>query len=312
MKITVGTRGSLLAVEQARPMVDFLKSRNVDVVWREFTTHGDKWLAGPLEKAGHTGLFTKELEESLLAEEVDLLIHSLKDVALERPAGIVTACIPERANPLDLLILRPGSPANPTIGTSSIRRERILKELMPTATFTWIRGNVPTRIQRVREGVMREAPVHGTLLAAAGVERLQAAIQGGAAQKAVNMDLSDLQVRILTPEELLPAPGQGALLAETRSNRPEILDLLLEYHHQPTAQCVTLERGVLAAIGGGCQQPLGAYATHEPDGSLRLRVAYAGQRGVIKWEGAGRDPQALLEACRLHLIAQDGPDTCIH
>lgn len=296
-KITVGTRGSLLAVEQARPMVDFLRSKNVEVAWREFTTHGDKWLAGPLEKAGNTGLFTKELEDSLLAEEVDLLIHSLKDVSLERPAGIITACIPERANPLDLLIMRPDSPANPTVGTSSIRRERILKELMPTAALTWIRGNVPTRIQRVRDGIMRDAPVHGTLLAAAGVERLQAAGKSG--EKII---LSDLDVRVLSPEELLPAPGQGALLAETRSNRPDILDLLSEYHHQPTAQCVALERGVLAAIGGGCQQPLGAYATLEPNGIFRLRAAYAGERGIIKWEGAGSDPLPLLEACRRHLL----------
>jgi len=279
-RIVVGTRNSLLAMGQAKPMVDWLKSQGHEVVWREFTTHGDRWLAGPLEKAGVTGLFTKELEEALAAREVDLLIHSLKDVALERPEGTLRACIPLREDPFDLLILRPDAPENPTLGTSAVRRERMLRQLLPQARFTWIRGNVPTRLQRVRDGVLREEPLHGTLLAAAGLKRL-------------GLDLAGLEVRALTPEELLPAPGQGALLAETRTDRPDIVEALAPLHHSATALCVDLERRVLAGLGGGCQQPLGALAEDLGDGRVRLRAAFAQEHGIVRAQAEG-DPEAAL------------------
>ena len=105
-KVRVGTRGSKLALAQAKPMVDFLRGQGLEIDWREFTTSGDKWLAGPLDERGGSGFFTKELEDALLDGEVDLLIHSLKDVALDRPAGIVPACFPLREDPRDILVLR--------------------------------------------------------------------------------------------------------------------------------------------------------------------------------------------------------------
>lgn len=278
-RIVVGTRNSLLAMAQARPMVDWLKAQGHEVIWREFTTHGDRWLEGPLEKAGATGLFTKELEEALSAGEVDLLIHSLKDVSLERPAGTLRACIPLREDPSDLLILRPDRPKHPTLGTSAVRRERMLRQAMPEARFTWIRGNVPTRLQRVRDGILREKPLHGTLLAAAGVKRL-------------GLDLSGLEVLALAPETLLPAPGQGALLAETRTNRPDIVEALRPLHHPGTALCVDLERRVLAGLGGGCQQPLGALAQPCPEG-VHLRAAYALEDRIVMADSCGAPDQAL-------------------
>ncbi|MBP1626663.1 MAG: Porphobilinogen deaminase [Holophagaceae bacterium] len=263
-------------------MVDWLKSQGHEVSWREFTTHGDRWLAGPLDKAGATGLFTKELEEALALGEVDLLIHSLKDVAMDRPAGTLRACIPMREDPSDLLILRPDRPEAPTLGTSAVRRERMLRQAMPQAHFTWIRGNVPTRLQRVRDGILREEPLHGTLLAAAGVKRL-------------GLDLSGLEVRALDAEELLPAPGQGALLAETRTDRPDIAEALKPLHDTDTALCVDLERRVLAGLGGGCQQPLGALAQCLGDGRIRLRAAFALEDRIVKAEGIG-SPEMALEA----------------
>lgn len=282
-QVTVATRGSALAVGQAEPLVRFLESRGYEVSWRKFSTSGDQWLQGPLDKQSGGGFFTKELEDAMAAGAADLLIHSLKDVSLERPAGIVPACIPLREDPSDWLVMRPDAPEDLVIGTSAVRREKVLRDLFPRARFTWIRGNVQTRLQRVRDGVLRDEPIHATLLAAAGLKRL-------------GLDLSSLAVRPLTPEELPSAPGQGALLAEARADRPDLVEALAEVHDAMTARCVTLERKVLSGIGGGCQQPLGALATPQADGTLWLRAAYAGDGGLRRAEARGAEDAALLEA----------------
>ena len=281
MKIVLGTRGSLLAVQQSESLVAFLKAAGHTVEWKRFTTHGDAWLAGPLGKEEGAGFFTKELEEALLAKDVDLLIHSFKDVALERPEGIVTACVPQREDPADWLVMRPDAPENPVIGTSSERRLQFLSKALPKASFTWIRGNVPTRLQRVRDGIMREQPVHGTVLAAAGLRRL-------------GLDLTGLTVHAFTPDELLPAPAQGALLAEARAEDSELRQSLQGFHDSLTLRCVTLERQVLAGIGGGCQQPLGALAVQKSDGSFLLQAAYAVDGEIRRGEARGTDDAALV------------------
>ena len=281
MKIVLGTRGSQLAVQQSEALVAYLKAAGHVIEWKRFTTHGDKWLAGPLGKETGTGFFTRELEESLLAREVDMLIHSFKDVSLERPAGIVTACVPEREDSADLLLMRPDAPGHPVIGTSSERRLRFLTRALPKASFTWIRGNVPTRVQRVKEGELRELPLHGTVLAAAGLNRL-------------GLDLSGLSVRPFAPQELLPAPAQGALLVEARAGDQALIEALAGFHHPLTRRLVTLERSVLAGIGGGCQQPLGALAVVEPDGAILLRAAYALEGEIRVAEARGEDDGALV------------------
>jgi len=280
MKITLGTRGSLLAVQQSEDLVAHLRAAGHEVLWKRFTTHGDQWLAGPLGKEEGAGFFTKELEDALLCKDVDLLIHSFKDVALDRPAGIVTACVPEREDSADWLVMRPDAPENPVIGTSSERRLRFLSQALPKASFTWIRGNVPTRLQRVKDGVLRDEPLHGTVLAAAGLRRL-------------GLDLAGLDVRPFGPRELLPAPAQGALLAECRAEDQAIIDALKGFHHPPTLKCVTLEREVLRGIGGGCQQPLGALCVEEAGGFL-LQAAYAGPDGIRWGESRNTDEDALV------------------
>ena len=272
--VILGTRGSKLATAQAEFLVQHLKDKGFEVEWKLFTTSGDRWLEGPLDQRGGTGFFTKELEDALVGGGVDLLIHSLKDVAIERPAGIVTACIPEREDPADWLVLRKDAPAAPRVGTSSVRRERMLKAAHPDWSFTWIRGNVPTRVQRVREGLLREEPLHATLLAASGLKRLE-------------LDLADLEVRALSPEELLPAPGQGALLAETRPERADIIEAFADLHCAATARCVALERGVLKGLGGGCQMPLGALATVDSTGRVLLRAVHAADAGIRRAEAHG-------------------------
>ncbi len=281
--VIIGTRGSLLAVAQAQFLVDHLAAKGYAVEWKRYTTSGDQWLNGRLEESRGSGFFTKELEEALADGTVDLLIHSLKDVALQRPEGVQVACIPAREDFSDWLVMRKDAPQDCVIGTSSVRRERMLAGIFPEARFTWIRGNVPTRVQRVREGEMRGEPLHGTVLAAAGLRRLE-------------LELKDLDVRALTPEELLPAPGQGALLAETRSDRADLIAALADLHHAPTARCVGLERAVLAGIGGGCQQPLGALAQVLEDGRVRLRGAFASATANHQGEALGRDDAFLVSS----------------
>ena len=141
---------------------------------------------------------------------------------------------------------------------------------------------MPTRIQRVREGLLRDEPLHATVLAAAGLRRL-------------GLDLSDLDVRPLAFEQLLPAPAQGALLAETRAERQDILEALKGLHDPLTARCVHLERAVLAGIGGGCQQPLGAFAEVLSDGSMRLRAAFADEQDIRYGSVSGLEDEALVE-----------------
>ena len=281
MKIILGTRGSQLAVQQSEDLVAYLRAAGHEVEWKRFTTHGDQWLAGPLGKEVGAGFFTKELEEALLARDVDMLIHSFKDVALDRPKGIVTACVPQREDSADWLVTRPDAPVNPVIGTSSERRLQFLSKALPQASFTWIRGNVPTRLQRVKEGELRGEPLHGTVLAAAGLRRL-------------GLDLTGLNVHAFLPHELLPAPAQGALLVECREGDGELLAALAGFHDEPTLKAVTLERAVLAGIGGGCQQPLGALARQEPDGTWHLQAAYAVDGVIREGQAKGKDEAAVV------------------
>ena len=281
MRAVLGTRGSELAVRQAEPLVRFLLDQGIEVTWKRFTTRGDAWLAGPLDKQVGAGFFTRELEESLLVGEVDLLVHSFKDVALERPAGIVRACVPRREDPADWLVMRLDAPSRPVIGTSSERRRRFLEVALPDAAFTWIRGNVPTRLQRLREGELRGEPLHGTVLAASGLLRL-------------GLDLAEFRVRPLSSGELLPAPAQGALLAETRADRRDLIEALGSFHDPETERCVRLERSVLAGIGGGCQQPLGALAELLPGGGIRLRAAFAADEGLRWAESQGPEDARVL------------------
>jgi hydroxymethylbilane synthase len=281
MKIILGTRGSNLAVQQSEELVAYLRAAGHEVEWKRFTTHGDQWLAGPLGKEVGAGFFTKELEEALLAKDVDLLIHSFKDVALERPAGIVTACVPKREDSADWLVTRPDAPEALVIGTSSERRLQFLSKALPKATFTWIRGNVGTRLQRVKDGELRGEPLHGTVLAAAGLKRL-------------GLDLTGLKVTPFLPQDLLPAPAQGALLAEARAEDTELVAALRGFHDPLTLTCVTLERAILAGIGGGCQQPLGALAVQEADGQFLLRAAYAVDGTIREGEARGTDQAAIV------------------
>ncbi len=186
-------------------------------------------------------MFTKEIEEALLAGEIDLAVHSLKDLPTESPAGLTIAAVPRRANPFDAIVgerlanLERGA----TVGTSSPRRAAQLRLLRPDLRLLPIRGNVDTRLKKRESGEF-----DAILLAAAGLERL---------------GWGHHIAEVFTPEQVCPAPGQGALGIQTR-NHGEALEICRRLNHQASNHAVTAERAVLAGLGGGCQLPVGAYA----------------------------------------------------
>jgi hydroxymethylbilane synthase len=245
--LVIGSRGSQLALWQARWVQAQLAALGLDSRIEIIKTTGDRVTAVPLSIAGGKGLFTKEIEDALLAREVDLAVHSLKDLPTAIPDGLQITAIPKREDPRDAMVgkrladLREGA----KVGTSSLRRSAQLQCLRPDLQVESVRGNVDTRLRKLDEG-----QYEAIVLAAAGLTRL---------------GWSDRIAETLDPEVMCPAVGQGALAIETRvgENICQALD------HAATRAAVTAERALLAALGGGCQTPIGAYA--KVDGA-RLRL----------------------------------------
>lgn len=247
-KITIGTRGSKLALWQANYIADCIRTQypDVDVELLHIVTTGDKILDVPLAKIGGKGLFTKELETAMLNGEIDLAVHSLKDMPTELPEGLLLAAITERADAGDAFISpKYGSvenlPQGAKVGTSSLRRKAQLLKFRPDLTIHDLRGNLDTRLQKLDTG-----DLDAILLAVAGLKRL---------------GWQDRITQVLPSEICLPAVGQGALAIEARCNDEEILDILAFLNHQETRWAVEAERAYLAEVEGGCQIPIGVYAT---------------------------------------------------
>lgn len=275
--LRLGTRGSQLALAQTREVAAALSTSHpgLEIEICVVRTTGDERLDADLSQPGMLGkgLFTKQLEEALVAQEVDVAVHSLKDLPVELPPGLVLGAIPQRADPRDLLFSKhPGGlsalPQGARVGTSSPRRERLLKAKRPDLQVLPMRGNVPTRMEKLAHP---SSAWDAIVLAKAGWDRLGLAAPPG------------VFAEIL--EDFLPAPGQGALGLECRSDDATTLELLAAIHHEPTAACVRAERELLRALGGGCAAPVGALAVLTPAGIL-LRAA------IFPSPAAGADPQA--------------------
>ncbi len=238
--LTIASRGSQLALWQAHwvraRLAELGRESRIEII----KTTGDKITDVPLAKVGSKGLFTKEIEEALLDGRADLAVHSLKDLPTELPAGLVLAAIPEREDPRDAILGRTLNDlaAGARVGTSSLRRAAQLRRLRPDLIIESVRGNLDTRVRKLEEG-----QYDAIVLAAAGLKRLG---WGGKIAE------------ILPADVMCPAVGQGALAIETTAARREIC---LALDHAATRAAVTAERGVLAALGGGCQVPIGAHAT---------------------------------------------------
>jgi hydroxymethylbilane synthase len=276
--LVIASRGSQLALWQARWVAAQLSAAGHPCRIEIVKTTGDKITDVPLAKVGSKGLFTKEIEEALLDGRADLAVHSLKDLPTELPEGLVLAAVPEREDPRDAVVGRKLAelPVGARVGTSSLRRAAQLRQLRPDLLVESVRGNLDTRLRKLDEG-----QYDAILLAAAGLKRL---------------GWGDRIAEILAPEQMCPAVGQGALAIEARAGFEKVA--LLD--HADTHTAVVAERAVLAALGGGCQVPIGAYATVS-EGRVRVLAIVAAPDGsqVIRAEAEGEAAEAAGIGARL-------------
>ncbi|PHI19358.1 hydroxymethylbilane synthase [Lewinellaceae bacterium SD302] len=264
--LTIGTRGSKLALWQAHYVQDQLKAIGLEAQLEIIKTKGDRIQHLSFDKIEGKGFFTKEIEDALLEKRIDLAVHSLKDMPTTQPDGLTLAALSYREDPADLLIIRPEAVKEgatlsladgATVGTSSARRKAQMLQLHPNVKLVDIRGNVPTRLDKARNGT-----VDAILLAAAGISRLE-------------IDTGDLKVIRLHPREFVPAPGQGVMAIQTRLNDTDLRKQLSRIHNRETGVATNVERKVLQLLDGGCQTPLGVHCFQDKTGSYRAFAALA-------------------------------------
>jgi hydroxymethylbilane synthase len=289
VKLRIGTRGSRLALAQAREVAEALAALSVETELVAITTAGDRGADPASDPAGAKGLFVSEIVRALRDGEVDLAVHSAKDLPADNEAadegGLVIAAVPERASALDVLVtrdgnLRPGA----RVGTSSIRRRAQVFRLRPDVVVEDLRGNVDTRLRRLRDG-----ETDALILAGAGLLRL-----GVVPEHAAPMSIS----------EMVPAPGQGCLAVQARPSDGATIEVLSALDHAPSRMALETERGLMARLGGGCALPLGAFAEPGPRGVKLLAIALSpdGSR-IARTEVDGATPEEVAELAALDLSA---------
>lgn len=311
VSLRIGSRGSQLALWQANHIADRLRAAGHTVEIQIIKTLGDAMQHVPFAQVGGPagdgkGMFTKEIEEALFAKRIDLAVHSLKDLPTELAEPFTIAAIPERVDPRDAFVsVKHASfeslPHNARIGTSSLRRQAQLRAARPDVECLEFRGNVDTRLRKLAEG-----QVDAIILASAGLERL---------------GLTQHRRECFSPLVLCPAAGQGALGIEARAGDERVLEALAFLNHEPTRYAVTAERAALAALGGGCQVPIGIHcfagdegytvvaAVAAPDGSQVIRVVLDRQFGDPV--GVGKAVAAELVGQGARKLLQSGAETGI-
>ena len=297
MRVVVGTRGSKLALWQTKHVAGLLRagSPDLEVEVKTIQTRGDVVRDRALSQVGGKGLFVKEIENALLSGEIDLAVHSLKDMPTEQPEGLTLGAILERADPRDALVVRTGQgslddlPRGARVGTSSLRRRAQLLAARPDLEVLDLRGNVDTRLRKLREG-----QYEAVVLAAAGLARLGFE---AAASQALPVDV------------MLPAVGQGALCVEIRAEDGATQALLSMLDHTATRWATMAERALLRRLEGGCQVPIGAYG-QEDGGQLVLQGMVAALDGsrIVRDEiqGPAKEAEALGAALAERLLASGG------
>ena len=265
-KIRIGSRGSDLALWQAHFFQDALKAIDVESEITIIKTQGDKIQNLGFDKLEGKGFFTKELEDALLNNSIDVAVHSLKDLPTNSVEGLLVAGLSYRADARDTILFNQDSAfksiadltsGSPIIGTSSLRRKSQLKSLFPNAEMKDIRGNVPTRIAKLEAG-----DFDAIILAKAGIDRLA-------------IDVTTYQAFHFDVSELVPAPGQGVLGYQTTVENIQVRKLLNKLHHTEVAYCTNVERGVLNALDGGCQLPLGVHVIKDSNGNYVSHTSFA-------------------------------------
>lgn len=290
-KIVIGTRGSKLALWQAEWVATQLKflEPGLEVELRKIRTTGDKILDVPLAKIGGKGLFVKEIEEALLREEVDIAVHSMKDVPTVLPDGLGIVAICKRETPRDAFVSKLGPdgvpiyrdlralPHGATVGTSSLRRICQIKHLRHDLNLVPLRGNLDTRLRKLDEGQF-----DAIILAEAGMKRL---------------GVADRITDVLPPEMVLPAIGQGAIGIEAKLDREDVVSLISKLDHPETRLCVEAERAFLERLEGGCQVPIAAYA-RRVNGAIQIDALVGDLEGerLIRGQRRTEDDRAKEEA----------------
>ncbi len=272
-ELVIGSRGSKLALWQANHIAAQLQAKGHTTRIEIIQTTGDKITDVALSKVGTKGLFTKEIEEALLAGTIDLAVHSAKDMPTDLPDGLVLSAFPERQDPRDAIIGE--MPENAIVGTSSLRRAAQLKTARPDIDIRDLRGNVDTRLRKQAEG-----QYHAILLAAAGLIRL---------------GWHDRITQYLDPLEFVPAVGQGALAIETRADGGIGHTIVAQMDDPETRARLTAERAALKALGGGCQVPMGAHAILAGD-TLKIHGIVVSLDGATTIRANAEGPVANAEA----------------
>lgn len=296
--IKIGTRKSMLALAQSNWIKGLIEERYPDVTVElvKIVTKGDKILDVPLAKVGGKGLFVKEIEEALLSREVDIAVHSMKDVPSELPPELHLGIITKRENPVDAFISNKyGSveelPQGAKVGTSSLRRKAQLFKLRPDLIIEDLRGNLDTRLRKLDEG-----QYDAIILAVAGLNRL---------------NLSDKITSYFNAEQMLPAVAQGAVGIELRKEDKELLEALMFMNHEETAIAVHAERGFLERLEGGCQVPIAGFATVQ-DGQVALTglIASVDGKEILKKSATGspEGAEAMGRALAEELLGMGGKE----
>ena len=264
--IRIGTRGSDLALWQAHHVRDQLAAIEVDVEIKIIKTQGDRIQHLSFDKMEGKGFFTKEIEEALLRGDVDLAVHSMKDLPTEQPEGLVITAVSYREDPTDWLVIRREAvkagalfklEEHAVVGTSSARRKAQMLHFRPDVQIKDIRGNVPTRLDKLRRG-----DFHAILLAAAGLRRLET-------------NMSEFEVIKMNPKEFVPAPAQGVMAFQTLREDVRTRRILQKIHHREVSARTNIERRVLQLMEGGCHMPLGVYCEQDQQGHYHVWAAVA-------------------------------------
>jgi len=304
MKIKIGTRRSRLAMWQTNTVLALINKQfpDVEVEIIPVSTLGDKDKSTPLAQLGQTGVFTKELEDALLAGQCDVAVNSFKDMATTQPDGLMVGAVLEREQPMDVLISRDGLPLEELkkgalVGSSSLRRRALLLKNRPDLCLADLRGNVPTRLKavgvQIKEGKEPSGqPLDATVLAFAGIKRL---------------GLDTHITQILPVETFLPAPAQGAVAIQIRSDDSAVKEIVSAFNHKPTQLVTTAERKFLQVMEGGCHIPLGALATLDAT-EITLTGIVLSEDGddYVESKIRGTDPNRIGEDLAQCLLALGG------
>jgi hydroxymethylbilane synthase len=297
-KIIVGSRRSKLALTQTNWVISQLKALGAPFEFEveEIVTKGDKILDVTLSKVGGKGLFVKEIEQAMFDKRIDMAVHSMKDMPAVLPEGLVIGSIPEREDPRDVLISKGNKglselESGAVVGTSSLRRSAQLLSRRPDLEIKWIRGNIDTRLEKLKSG-----EYDGIILASAGLKRM------GWAAETVS--------EFIDPDICVPAVGQGALAIECRGDDRELLEWLEKFTCRKTSAAVNAERAFLAKMEGGCQVPIAGYAEAKENDEILLTVLVGSPDGKVIYKEivTGTNPQELGERAADSLISMGAKD----